>query len=495
MKHWLECSKMGKIVDYTAFVPFKQPIVTSLEVILKPEEQFRLSEVKTKYPSIGLIINLCNQEPNFLPSFRDEIKAKLNVEMVQIACPDDKTPSDEQVDEFIECVNKFTRKNPDNLIGVYCFDGVKTTGYLICHYLAQKWNLSMDTAIANFERARESRLSPKTRRALHQGDNINETEDVTEDPGHCDNLAVEAIEETDEMKSMEPLEVPMMRKDNFMKRVEDKLQSRRCTYYGSRVNGSPFVPFKRPRDYNSVNIEDLIQSYPEIGLVICLNETKKYELKLDRLPTENVYCTQDRLPTDKQVAVFLSICEKFLSQFPSKLIAVCCETGVTLTGFMICEYMERNLQLDVTKAVKLFQKARGHEFDPKCVKVLVRNAQRRNKDGPKPAIVSHIKKDDLEKPKKWRKFSCNERRQRKKLKNGLNPVVVNEGSLNSTDNAKKEISISKASKLKTKAKTVKLLAKSDNVTHLKGAIGNSDKEPKVKWSATDGGFVLSSRKK
>lgn len=64
------------------------------------------------------------------------------------------TPSEENKKYFISVVEKFVRTNPNEIIGVHCTHGFNRTGFLICSYLVEELDYSVDMAISMFARAR-----------------------------------------------------------------------------------------------------------------------------------------------------------------------------------------------------------------------------------------------------------------------------------------------------------------------------------------------------
>ena len=55
---------------------------------------------------------------------------------------------------FVNLVEKFVRENPTELIGVHCTHGFNRTGFLICCYMIEKLDYSVDMAVALFAQAR-----------------------------------------------------------------------------------------------------------------------------------------------------------------------------------------------------------------------------------------------------------------------------------------------------------------------------------------------------
>lgn len=64
------------------------------------------------------------------------------------------TPSAENAKVFINVAEAFIRQNPLDLIGVHCTHGFNRTGFLICCYLVEKLDYSIDMAVNLFADAR-----------------------------------------------------------------------------------------------------------------------------------------------------------------------------------------------------------------------------------------------------------------------------------------------------------------------------------------------------
>ena len=60
------------------------------------------------------------------------------------------TPTKEQTKRFLNIIENFIQKNPTQLIGVHCTHGFNRTGFLICSYLVEKLDYSIDMALQMF---------------------------------------------------------------------------------------------------------------------------------------------------------------------------------------------------------------------------------------------------------------------------------------------------------------------------------------------------------
>lgn len=51
-------------------------------------------------------------------------------------------------------VENFVRQHPNEIIGIHCTHGFNRTGFLICAYLVEKLDFSIDMAVALFAQCR-----------------------------------------------------------------------------------------------------------------------------------------------------------------------------------------------------------------------------------------------------------------------------------------------------------------------------------------------------
>ena len=64
------------------------------------------------------------------------------------------TPTQENTELFLNIVENFIRQNPTSIIGIHCTHGFNRSGFLICSYLVEKLDYSIDMAVALFADAR-----------------------------------------------------------------------------------------------------------------------------------------------------------------------------------------------------------------------------------------------------------------------------------------------------------------------------------------------------
>ncbi|RNA22860.1 mRNA-capping enzyme isoform X1 [Brachionus plicatilis] len=154
---WLYCPRKSETLIADKFVAFKVPLATKFNPNVPPECRFNMqmlldSVKKNFHKKIGLIIDLTNT--NRFYDAEKEVKDQ-GIRYVKIQCKGHgETPTRENRDLFLSIVESFMTKNPLDLIGVHCTHGFNRTGFLICSYLVEKLDFSVDMAVSLFALAR-----------------------------------------------------------------------------------------------------------------------------------------------------------------------------------------------------------------------------------------------------------------------------------------------------------------------------------------------------
>lgn len=100
---------------------------------------------------MGLLVDLTNTTRFY---DRSDIE-KEGVKYLKLQCRGHgECPSKETTAMFIRSCENFMEKNPTELIGVHCTHGFNRTGFLICAYLVEKMDWSVEAAVAAFAQAR-----------------------------------------------------------------------------------------------------------------------------------------------------------------------------------------------------------------------------------------------------------------------------------------------------------------------------------------------------
>eukprot|EP00055_Hartaetosiga_balthica_P015237 m.88712 g.88712 ORF g.88712 m.88712 type:complete len:777 (-) comp8815_c0_seq2:1478-3808(-) len=154
-----------------------------------------------------------------------------------------------------------------------------------------------------------------------------------------------------------------------------------CPKHGSVLNEDiPFVPMKTMLDFKfnkTIPDEELkwtpelmMQTHPDVGLVIDLTKAKRYyrpEEYFNKAGSplhEKIICDgHGGPPTDEQVQAFIATCNAFFQRTEKdsslkKQIAVHCTHGFNRTGFMIVSFLCEVRDMQVELALDYFIRAR-----------------------------------------------------------------------------------------------------------------------------------------
>nr|XP_025949185.1 mRNA-capping enzyme isoform X3 [Dromaius novaehollandiae] len=107
-----------------------------------------LKSLKVK---MGLLVDLTNTTRFY---DRNDIE-KEGIKYIKLQCKGHgECPTPENTETFIRICEHFSDKNPSELIGVHCTHGFNRTGFLICAFLVEKLDWSVEAAVATFAQAR-----------------------------------------------------------------------------------------------------------------------------------------------------------------------------------------------------------------------------------------------------------------------------------------------------------------------------------------------------
>ncbi|XP_022518175.2 mRNA-capping enzyme [Astyanax mexicanus] len=163
---WRNCPRRGQPVA-GKFLPMKTMLGPRYDDSVPEENRFHPSMLSNYLKSLkvkmGLLVDLTNTTRFY---DRAEIE-KEGVKYVKLQCKGHgECPTAETTGMFIRLCEHFMQKNPTELIGVHCTHGFNRTGFLICAYLVEKMDWSIEAAVAAFAQAR----SP----GIYKGDYLKE---------------------------------------------------------------------------------------------------------------------------------------------------------------------------------------------------------------------------------------------------------------------------------------------------------------------------------
>ncbi|XP_044024265.1 mRNA-capping enzyme isoform X3 [Siniperca chuatsi] len=151
---WRNCPRRGQPVA-GKFLPMKTMLGPRYDDQVAEENRFHPSMLsdflKSLKVKMGLLVDLTNTTRFY---DRNDIE-KDGVNYVKLQCKGHgECPSKDTTAMFIRLCENFIEKNPTELIGVHCTHGFNRTGFLICAYLVEKMDWSVEAAVAAFGQAR-----------------------------------------------------------------------------------------------------------------------------------------------------------------------------------------------------------------------------------------------------------------------------------------------------------------------------------------------------
>uniref|UniRef100_A0AAQ5XBS2 mRNA-capping enzyme n=1 Tax=Amphiprion ocellaris TaxID=80972 RepID=A0AAQ5XBS2_AMPOC len=151
---WRNCPRRGQPVA-GKFLPMKTMLGPRYDDQVAEENRFHPSMLSNFLKSLkvkmGLLVDLTNTTRFY---DRNDIE-KEGIKYVKLQCKGHgECPSKETTAMFIRLCEHFIEKNPTELIGVHCTHGFNRTGFLICAYLVEKMDWSVEAAVAAFGQAR-----------------------------------------------------------------------------------------------------------------------------------------------------------------------------------------------------------------------------------------------------------------------------------------------------------------------------------------------------
>nr|XP_021521229.1 mRNA-capping enzyme isoform X3 [Aotus nancymaae] len=151
---WLNCPRRGQPVA-GRFLPLKTMLGPRYDSQVAEENRFHPSMLfklpKELRVKMGLLVDLTNTSRFY---DRNDIE-KEGIKYIKLQCKGHgECPTTENTETFIRLCERFNERNPPELIGVHCTHGFNRTGFLICAFLVEKMDWSIEAAVATFAQAR-----------------------------------------------------------------------------------------------------------------------------------------------------------------------------------------------------------------------------------------------------------------------------------------------------------------------------------------------------
>ncbi|XP_028636735.1 mRNA-capping enzyme isoform X2 [Grammomys surdaster] len=151
---WLNCPRRGQPVA-GRFLPLKTMLGPRYDSQVAEENRFHPSMLSNYLKSLkvkmSLLVDLTNTSRFY---DRNDIE-KEGIKYIKLQCKGHgECPTTENTETFIRLCEKFNERSPPELIGVHCTHGFNRTGFLICAFLVEKMDWSIEAAVATFAQAR-----------------------------------------------------------------------------------------------------------------------------------------------------------------------------------------------------------------------------------------------------------------------------------------------------------------------------------------------------
>ncbi|XP_004628277.1 mRNA-capping enzyme isoform X1 [Octodon degus] len=151
---WLNCPRRGQPVA-GRFLPLKTMLGPRYDSQVAEENRFHPSMLSNYLKSLkvkmSLLVDLTNTSRFY---DRNDIE-KEGIKYIKLQCKGHgECPTTENTETFIRLCERFNERNPPELIGVHCTHGFNRTGFLICAFLVEKMDWSIEAAVATFAQAR-----------------------------------------------------------------------------------------------------------------------------------------------------------------------------------------------------------------------------------------------------------------------------------------------------------------------------------------------------
>ncbi|XP_018409864.1 PREDICTED: mRNA-capping enzyme isoform X2 [Nanorana parkeri] len=151
---WLNCPRRGQPVA-GKFIPLKTMLGPKYDEQVPEENRFHPSMLSNYLKSLkvkmAMLVDLTNTTRFYE---RNDIE-KEGIKYIKLQCKGHgECPSPENTETFIRLCERIMERNPEELVGVHCTHGFNRTGFLICAFLVEKMDWSIEAAVATFAQAR-----------------------------------------------------------------------------------------------------------------------------------------------------------------------------------------------------------------------------------------------------------------------------------------------------------------------------------------------------
>ncbi|XP_030411774.1 mRNA-capping enzyme isoform X5 [Gopherus evgoodei] len=223
---WLRCPRRGQPMA-GKFLPLKTMLGPRYDEQVAEENRFHPSMLSNYLKSLkvkmGLLVDLTNTTRFY---DRNDIE-KEGIKYIKLQCKGHgECPTPENTEAFIRLCEHFSDKNPSELIGVHCTHGFNRTGFLICAFLVEKLDWSIEAAVATFAQARPPGIykGDYLKELFRRYGDVDDAPPPPELPEWCFDEDDEEEEEDDDVKTGGQESEPGSSSSSFGKRRKEHLK-------------------------------------------------------------------------------------------------------------------------------------------------------------------------------------------------------------------------------------------------------------------------------
>ena len=152
-QRWLKCPRYGQKLE--KFLPFKTPLDdrydTQVPEIYRFTPEMFVQKWKSSKVKLGMVIDLTKTDRFYDRSIFENSNIKYWKHKLDGFA---EAPTKAQTTAFIALVDEFLNLNPLSFIAVHCTHGFNRTGFVICSYLVEKMDWSVEAALEAFANIR-----------------------------------------------------------------------------------------------------------------------------------------------------------------------------------------------------------------------------------------------------------------------------------------------------------------------------------------------------
>ncbi|XP_034017911.1 mRNA-capping enzyme [Thalassophryne amazonica] len=236
---WRNCPRRGQPVA-GKFLPLKTMLGPRYDDQVQEENRFHPSMLSDYLKSLKVKMCLLVDLTNTTRFYDRRDIEKDGIIYKKLPCKGHgECPTDETILKFISLCEHFMEKNPTELIGVHCTHGFNRTGFLICAYLVEKMDWSVEAAVAAFAQARAPGIykGEYLKELFRRYGDVKDTPPAPERPAWCFDDGDDEVDDDDGGNAVDQESGPSSSGSATFKRRKEKLKLGAVFLEGISVKG------------------------------------------------------------------------------------------------------------------------------------------------------------------------------------------------------------------------------------------------------------------